>query len=273
MENIFHSNCKINLGLNVISRRTDGYHNIESLMFPVKGLYDTITIVPRKDNEVNFFQKNIVVDCLNEDNLCVKAYRMLMIQYGISGADMTIEKNIPFGAGLGGGSSNAAYVLKSANEVFGLGISNTELLDIAKHLGCDTSFFIENKAVIVEGKGDLMSPIDISLEGYHLTLIKPNFSVSTQEAYRGVRASLPEKTIKKIVTMDINNWKNYLKNDFETSVFKKYPLLEEIKKSLYKKGAILAMMSGSGSTIYAISETSLDINEYVGKMFTFSTIL
>lgn len=267
---VYRSSSKINIGLDVISKRNDGFHNIESLMFPVLGLYDEIEVTPRVDNEIVFIQKGIEVDCLAEDNLCVRAYRLLMHEYGISGADISIDKQIPFGAGLGGGSSNAAFILKAAVEVFGLEVGRDALITLARGLGSDTAFFVNNRPALVTGRGDEMEPVDLSLDGYYLTLVKPPVNINTKQAYGGVTPAVPEKNILEILKSDVAEWRFQLKNDFEKSVFAKNPLLATIKKSLYEKGAVLSMMSGSGSTMYAISESPLDTSDFAADMFVFS---
>lgn len=267
---VYRSSCKINIGLDVISKRNDGFHNIESLMFPVLGLYDEVEVVPRADNEIVFIQKGIEVDCLAEDNLCVCAYRLLMHEYGISGADISINKKIPFGAGLGGGSSNAAFILKATIDVFGLEIGSDKLISLARGLGSDTAFFLDNCPSLVTGRGDEMHPVDLSLDGYCITLIKPPVNINTKQAYSGITPTVPEKRILEILKSDISEWRHQFKNDFEKHIFEKNPLLAAIKKSLYEKGAVLSMMSGSGSTMYAISESPLETSDFAVDMFVFS---
>lgn len=267
---MYRSSCKINIGLDVISKRSDGFHNIESLMFPVLGLYDEIEVIPRADNDINFIQRGIEVDCLAEDNLCVRAYRLLMKEYGISGADITINKKIPFGAGLGGGSSNAAFILKAVADVFGLPVSADELVVLARGLGSDTAFFIHNVPTLVTGRGDELQPVDLSLDGYYLTLVKPSININTKQAYSGVKPAVPSKNILDILKLGVDEWRFYLKNDFEKHIFEKNLLLATLKKSLYEKGALLSMMSGSGSTMYAISEAPFDTSDFAADMFVFS---
>lgn len=267
------SNCKINIGLDVINRRSDGYHNLESLFYPVYGLYDEISITKRGDGDLVFSQEGIIVDCLNENNLCVRAYELLRSLYGIGGAEIKIKKNIPFGAGLGGGSSNASTVLKAANELYGIGLTEPELLALAMELGSDTAFFIHNRPCIVEGRGDILTGSDVSLAGFFLTLVKPSFSIGTAEAYRGVNPSVPAYHIKDVIKKDVREWRHYLKNDFEEHLFKDYPQLEETKNILYSQGAVLAMMSGSGSTMYALSERPLDLFGVFNNMFIFSELI
>ncbi|MEG1554100.1 MAG: 4-(cytidine 5'-diphospho)-2-C-methyl-D-erythritol kinase [Rikenellaceae bacterium] len=267
---IYHSSCKINIGLDVISKRDDGFHNIESLMFPVLGLYDEIEVVPRRDNDIIFSQQGIAVDCLVEDNLCVRAYKLLMKDYGIAGADISINKKIPFGAGLGGGSSNASFILKAAVEAYGLSVSPERLVSLARKLGSDTAFFIYNRPALVSGRGDELSLLDISLDGYFLTLIKPNININTKKAYSGITPFVPQKRITDILKGKVEDWHLGLKNDFEKHIFEKNPLLLSIKKSLYDKGALLSMMSGSGSTMYAISKEPIDTTCFEPDMFVFS---
>jgi 4-diphosphocytidyl-2-C-methyl-D-erythritol kinase len=244
-------NAKINLGLNIVSKRPDGYHNVETVFYPIN-LCDALEIVPAKKGKTTFTQTGMVIEGNSDNNLVVKALNLLKTQYKIPEIDIFLRKNIPFGAGLGGGSSDAAFMLKLLNEFANLHLSTQELEEFVGQLGADCAFFIQNKPVFAEGIGNVFTPIEFSLKGYYLLLIKPDIHVSTQEAYANIRPHQPEKSIQSIIKEPISSWKNQLINDFETNVFAKHPQIEEIKQELYNKGAIYASMSGSGSSVYSI---------------------
>lgn len=244
-------NAKINLGLNIISKREDGYHNIETIFYPVQ-LQDALEIVPATQKEGVFKQSGIVIKDDPNNNLVIKAYNLLRRDYKIPEIDIYLYKHIPFGAGLGGGSADAAFMLKLINDFACLNLSVKKLEEYASQLGADCPFFIQNKPVFAEGIGNIFSPISLSLNGYTLVLIKPEIHVSTQEAYSNVNPQKSEKSIVSIIKEPIETWKNTLFNDFEISVFRKYPAIAKIKQQLYEEGALYASMSGSGSSVFGI---------------------
>ena len=247
---IRESVCKINLGLNIVGRRADGYHNIETVMYPVCGLSDLIEIVPAK--EFAFSQSGIYIDCDTERNLCVRALRLMQERFGIGAAALHIHKRIPTGAGLGGGSANGTTVLKMCNEIWRLALSDDKLTELAAELGSDTPFFVRNIPQFARGRGEILSDFPLSLAGYWLLMIKPDVGVSTKEAYEGVTPKTPEIPILQILQQPPANWRDRLANDFESSVFAKLPLLAQIKEQMYVSGAHYAAMSGSGSTIFGL---------------------
>jgi len=241
------ANCKINIGLRVVRKRADGYHDLDTLFFPVYGLYDELEISPAED--VSFVSDGIVIDCNAEDNLVLKCYRLMTARYPqIGKVKIVLHKHIPFGAGLGGGSSDAAHTAIVLNQLFGLGLGKEELAKIVRELGADCPFFIYNTPCLAKGVGDELTPIDFSLAGKRLVMIKPSSAVSTKEAYSGLVPSGKELG-------DIANWQSWV-NDFETTVFTKYPELGAIKKRLLEAGAYYASMSGSGSTIFGLFENN-----------------
>ena len=249
---ICYPNAKINLGLNVVERRSDGYHNIETLFYPI-GLCDVLDIQPSETcSDYSFSSSGIELGGDPESNLIVKAYRLLRSEYQFPAIDISLIKQIPFGAGLGGGSSNAAFMLKSLNEMFELKITTTKLEELASKLGADCAVFIQNKPVFATGIGNVFTSIDISLQNYYLLLVKPDIHVSTPEAYSLVIPQIPEYSLKEIIKKPISEWKSTLKNDFEKSVFATFPVIEEIKNKIYDLGAVYASMSGSGSSVYGI---------------------
>ncbi|MDR2627907.1 MAG: 4-(cytidine 5'-diphospho)-2-C-methyl-D-erythritol kinase [Dysgonamonadaceae bacterium] len=244
-------NAKINLGLHIISKRPDGYHNIETVFYPV-ALRDALEIVPAHGEKGTFRQTGIPVDGHPEDNLVMKALKLLSSTYKIPEIDICLLKKIPFGAGLGGGSSNAAFMLKLLNDYAQLGLTNNELEGLAGQLGADCPFFIRNKAVFASGIGNIFENIEISLEDYRIVLVKPDVQVSTKAAYSMVRPAPAGCSLKRIAQSPVETWKEHMVNDFEQSVFRQYPSLRNIKEQLYGAGAVYASMSGSGSSLFGI---------------------
>lgn len=248
---IVFPNAKINLGLNIVKKREDGYHNIESVFYPIP-LFDILEVIPSKDSDKPFCLEVIDLPDDGKPNLVEKAYRALSARYEIPQIEVILKKCIPFAAGLGGGSADAAYMLKILSEMFIENISDEELHEIGKCIGADVPFFIKNKPVFAEGIGTEFSDIDLSLKGYYIVLIKPDIAISTAEAYSGVIPSAPNYDLRETLKLPINEWKGIVKNDFEDSLFPKYPRLKAIKDALYETGAEYASMSGSGSSIFGI---------------------
>ena len=265
---LLYPNCKINLGLRVIRRRPDGYHDLETVFMPIYGLHDELEVgiindeMSRSHNELNdglmFLQEGIAVDCLEEENLIVKCYRMIAKKYKKVGkVAVRFKKNIPFGAGLGGGSSDAAHMAIALNELFELRLSKEELAKEVSELGADCAFFVYNTPCLAEGIGDILTPIDLDLKGTRIVLIKPDEGVSTKEAYGGItkHPEVAGEIKKAVATMQqkctaIDS--AVFVNDFEATVFPKHPVIEEIKKRLLDAGAFYASMSGSGSTVFGL---------------------
>lgn len=248
---ILKANCKINIGLDVLRRREDGYHDLSTVMIPVKGLYDDVEVVPC-DESSSFHLRGIEIDCDPEQNICMKALRLMQQRYGIGEAKITLTKRVPFGAGLGGGSADGTMVILALNEIFSLGLDEATLIDLASELGSDTAFFVRNTPQLCEGRGEQMTPITLNLAGCTLVLIKPDEGVSTREAYAGVTPAVPEVSLVERLSVPIEEWQTSVKNDFERSVFAAHPRLKEIKEQLLASGATYAAMSGSGSTIFGI---------------------
>ena len=244
-------NAKINLGLNIVSKRPDGYHNIETVFYPID-LCDALEIVPAKEGTTKFFQMGMPEEDDPQKNLVMKAYRLLESHHVLPSLDIYLDKHIPLGAGLGGGSADAAFMLRLLNDFAELNLSSEQLEEYAGQLGADCAFFIRNRPVFAEGIGTVLTPISLSLEGYRIALIKPDVHVSTQEAYAHVKPQQPQEHITDILQLPVNEWKNRLINDFEASVFARYPQIEKIKQRLYEDGALYASMSGSGSSVFGI---------------------
>lgn len=252
-------NAKINLGLCVVSGRPDGYHDIETVFYPV-ALCDALEIVPAKASEGCFVGTGIFIDGDTDSNLVIKALNLLKKDFDLPVTDIYLRKQIPFGAGLGGGSADAAFTLILLNDFAGLQLSAGQLEEYAGQIGADCPFFIQNKPVLAGGTGNIFSPLNLSLAGFFLVLVKPDISVSTREAYTLVKPGLPDFPLSEIIRLPVNEWKGKLINDFETSVFTLYPEIEAIKRKLYAQGAVYASMSGSGSAVYGIFEDNKNLS-------------
>lgn len=245
--------CKINLGLNIIRKRSDGYHDIETCFYPVPWT-DILEIIVSE--ELVFTSTGLAIPGKAEDNLCLKAYQLIKKDFDIASVKIHLHKIIPTGAGLGGGSSDAAFTLRMLNEIFKLNLSVTQLLSYASQLGSDCAFFIQDKPMMGEGRGEILSEIKVDLKGKFLVLMKPDVHVSTAAAYAGVKPMVPSLKLKDVLEQNsVDAWKSLVKNDFEKSVFKMYPLIREIKEELYAAGAQYASMSGSGSAVFGIFES------------------
>lgn len=253
------ANCKINLGLFVTRKRDDGYHELETVMLPVKGLYDIVDVERTEGEGVEFCGVGIAIDCAPSDNLCVRAARLMQERYSVGGVSITLDKRVPFGAGLGGGSSDATAVIVAINELCGLGLSKAELASLAAELGSDTAYFVYNDAELCTGRGEIMEPITLDLEGRWLVVVKPDEGVSTAEAYRGVKPTMPERGLRELLEEPIERWQQGVKNDFEPHIFEAHPRIGAIKESLLASGALYASMSGSGSAVFALFATKPEI--------------
>lgn len=245
-------NAKINLGLNIVSKRMDGYHNLETIFYPI-GIKDALEIIVRENQpQDTFFEEGVKVNTLPEDNLVMKALKLLRSKYNFPPIEVHLLKKIPFGAGLGGGSSDASFMLKLLNDTFSLGASDGELADLAVRLGADCPFFIYNHPVFASGIGERFEAIDLSLADFEFVVIKPDVHVSTKDAFENVHPEQPQMSLKDIIKLPLTEWKRLMVNDFEKSVFSKYPQIGAIKEQLYSNGAIYASMTGSGSSVFGI---------------------
>ena len=246
-------NAKINLGLNIVEKRPDGYHNLETIFYPIP-LQDALEITPWEGGERKYklAQSGIQIAGDDENHLVVKAYKLLDSLYNLPPIEINLLKHIPSGAGLGGGSADAAFMLCMLNQHFQLNIPNEQLEVYAAQLGADCAFFVENKPTFAEGIGNIFSPIELSLKGYKLVLVKPDIFVSTRDAFAQIKPKRPTISLKEVAKMPIEAWKTYMVNDFEESVFPQFPAIADIKAKLYDMGAIYASMSGSGSSVFAL---------------------
>ena len=241
--------AKINLGLHILYKRKDGFHELETAMIPIP-FTDILEILPAETFE--FKQTGLPIPGMTENNLCVKAYLLMKERFKIPPVYIHLRKIIPMGGGLGGGSADAAYILNGINSLFNLNLSISSLEDLASELGSDCPFFIQNTAQLAKGRGEILSKIPIHLEGYYLKLVNIGIHVGTKEAYGGAVFSSSPISIREIINLPISQWKNELTNDFEKTVFSIHPELAKLKQALYDDGAIYAAMSGSGSTLFGI---------------------
>ena len=272
---ILFPNCKINIGLRILSKRADGYHELETLMYPVRGLCDALEIIPGETEGVSFSASGLPVDAPLEKNLCIRAYEALRRRYPLGGVKIHLHKKVPMGAGLGGGSADAAYVIRGLSELFGLGLSMAQMERLASEVGSDVPFFIKNVPAIATGRGECLEEYPHLLGGYQLVLVKPEISVGTAEAYAGVAPYRSEIRLSEaLVRCPIGEWKTGIVNDFEASVFARYPVIARIKADLYRLGADYASMSGSGSAVFGIfgREADIDLSCFSG-MFVHREIL
>jgi len=251
---IVFPNAKINLGLNIVARRQDGFHNIETIFYPVKGLCDILEIVPipNQDIAISFKQTGLTLNEPDENNLCVKAYHLLNSYTELPKVAVHLHKQIPFGAGLGGGSADGAFTLSTLNNLSPNPLSKDKLLEVALKLGSDCPFFIHNQPCFAKGRGEIISPIDLDLSGLYILLVNPGLHVNTGKAYSLSKPKQPEKSLEVLIKNDANSWVDSIKNDFEEVVFDIHPKIGYIKDNLYKMGAFYASMSGSGSTVFGL---------------------
>ncbi|MFI3314293.1 MAG: 4-(cytidine 5'-diphospho)-2-C-methyl-D-erythritol kinase [Rikenellaceae bacterium] len=265
------ANCKINIGLNILNKREDGFHNLSTIMYPLKGLCDVLEVV--HSDAFKFSSTGLTIDCDNKDNLCVKAYNLLFEEFGLTeSVHLHLHKIVPFGAGLGGGSADATFVLRAVSELVGLSVTSAKLKELAARLGSDTAFFIDNVPQLCSGRGEITESIDLSLKGYCITVVKPQIFISTKEAFSGITPKQSEFDLRNIVTLPLSRWRDCVVNDFENHLFKIYPQLEQIKNKLYDLGATYASMSGSGSALYAISEHPIEKKSFDNDVFFHSYV-
>lgn len=271
-EMIVFPNAKINVGLNITGVRKDGYHDIESVFYPIP-LKDVLEVVVAEDGQTEMQVGGLLLDGKVSDNSVMKAYNLLKEQFDLPPVKIYLEKVIPSGAGLGGGSSDASFAIKLFNEMFRLGMDIPQMEAVAAKIGADCPFFIQNKPAYVTGIGDELQPIEFSLEGVSFLLVKPDDFVSTKEAYSKVT---PKKTVlplSEMVMKPISEWKYNIVNDFETSVFASHPTVKMIKDLMYEKDALYASMSGSGSSVFGFFKREVDAKAFFPDMFSFQCIL
>jgi 4-diphosphocytidyl-2-C-methyl-D-erythritol kinase len=251
---VLFPNCKINLGLNVVRKRSDGFHDLETVFYPV-ALKDALEIILSK--KFSFQLTGLAVEGEIENNLCVQAYNLLKCDFPeLPPVSMHLHKAIPMGAGLGGGSADGAFMLLMLNKKFQLNLSEAQLISYALQLGSDCPFFIINKPCFATGRGENLVPVNLDLSSYKIVIVNPGIHISTKEAFSKLTPAIPEKTIQQVVQQAVATWKDELKNDFEESVFQLFPAIKQVKKRLYDLGAVYAAMSGSGSSVFGIFDRS-----------------
>ena len=259
--------AKINLGLNVVEKRPDGYHNLETVFYPVQ-IEDALEVYPMdpefpSEYDCDLKVTNITIDGDEQRNLVVRAYNLLKADFPtLPRIHAHLYKGIPTQAGMGGGSSDCGFMITLLNEMFKLGLSDQQMIDYAARLGADCAFFILNRPCYAEGIGEKLQPIDLDLKGWYLSLVRPDIPVSTREAFALIKPHYPEVNCREVVKQPVESWRDALVNDFEGSVFAVHPELGAVKDRLYDLGATYAAMSGSGSTLFAFSRQPLNLDEF-----------
>jgi 4-diphosphocytidyl-2-C-methyl-D-erythritol kinase len=248
---IVKPNCKINLGLNVVRKRMDDYHDIETIFYPL-GLCDKIEISLAENGPFSFSSSGLKIPGDPAFNLCIQAYELMKEYFQIPAVNLRLEKIIPLGSGLGGGSSNAAFILKALNEMFRLGLNTRQLQAFASRLGSDCAFFIENSPAFARGRGEVLENISLDLSGFYLLIVIPQVHVSSADAYAMIQPAKSATSLKEIISLPVSQWKGRLINDFESPVCGRHPLIAQIRDLLYDKGAVYSSMSGSGSAVYGL---------------------
>lgn len=275
MQMKYFPNAKINIGLNIVSKRPDGYHNIETVFYPI-ALCDELIVqkqekIPKNDYRNGY---SLQIDGLpvlgdSENNLIIKAFNQIRSDFTLPDLNIILKKIIPMGAGLGGGSSDAAFMLKAVNDIFNLSISVSQLEKYASRIGADCAFFIQNKPCFASGIGNIFSSVDLNLKGCKILVVKPDIHVTTADAFSRVVPRIPEISLTDSIVRPVETWKALIKNDFENSVFSMFPEIADIKNELYEMGAIYASMSGSGASVYGIFSKEFNYSSGFEKDFVF----
>ena len=271
---IVFPNCKINLGLNIPRKREDGFHDIETVFYPVQ-FTDALEVITntQSDSPVEFTQTGLKVDSNTDDNLCIKVYRLLKKDFPqLPAVKIHLHKVIPMGAGLGGGSADAAFMLKLLNTKFNLNLSTPQLIQYSLQLGSDCPFFIMNKPCYATGRGEVLEELIINLSAYKIVLINPGIHINTGWAFSQITPTPSKRSVKEIIQQPIETWKAELVNDFETPVFSAHPEIKEIKEVLYEQGTVYAAMSGSGSTVFGIFNSPIPVSLFSDRNYLVKTI-
>ena len=261
---VIFPNCKINLGLQILAKRNDGFHNIETVFYPIQ-LKDALEIVPfDSEEQVIFSSSGYPVSGDFKDNLCLRAYYLLKKDFpDLPPVKIHLHKNIPMGAGLGGGSADASFTLQLLNNLFGLNIPVKKLIEYSLQLGSDCPFFIINTPCIGLGRGEILEEIKLNLSAYKIVIVNPGIHINTRDAFNNLNTAATDPNqmlLQNIIQQPTETWQHNLKNDFEIPVFTKYPVIKNIKETLYKQGATYAAMSGTGSTVFGLFKNELSIN-------------
>ena len=265
-----YPNAKINIGLTVGNTRPDGYHNIETVFYPIN-LHDELEIT-QSDNDTTFENDGILVDCNSEQNLVMRTYQLMRKQFNIDNVNIRLTKHIPFGAGLGGGSSDAAFTAIGLNELFELNLTKQQIADIVKPIGADCPFFVFNRPMFAQGIGDIFSDVTIDLNGWWIVLLKPDVSVPTAMAYKNVKTETLCCRLKNDISRPITSWKEHINNAFEASVFPQFPAIAKLKTQLYSIGATYASMTGTGAAVYGLFKQQPDTSIFNHELL-FSSLI
>jgi 4-diphosphocytidyl-2-C-methyl-D-erythritol kinase len=255
---VIFPNAKINIGLNIVERRADGYHNIETIFYPLM-IKDAVEIITAE--KFSFRSSGLEIPGRQEDNLCIKGYQLLKKDFDLPPLSIHLHKHIPIGAGLGGGSADAGFFIRLLSQYFELALTDEQMMNYAKNLGADCAFFIQNKPVFAFDKGDEFEPIKLDLSAYKIILVMPPVHVSTAEAYGGVKPAPVKQSLLELISYPVKEWKNHIKNDFEANIFKNHPEIRGVKAVLYEAGALYASMSGSGASVFGIFDNLPDLVE------------
>jgi 4-diphosphocytidyl-2-C-methyl-D-erythritol kinase len=268
---IAYPNAKINLGLNILRKRPDGFHDIETVFYPI-ALFDVLEIILAEDGQFSFISAGEEIPGDHQQNLCIKAFELLQSRgYPVAPVRIMLEKRIPVGSGLGGGSSDGAFTLKMLNELFTLGLGLNQLAELAAGLGSDCPFFLHNAPMLASGRGEILSPVAVSLSGSRIAVVIPPVRVSTATAYSKVTPRAPVLAVREVPGKPVTEWKGALVNDFEDTVFSEFPRIGEAKEQLYELGAVYASLSGSGSAVYGIFRKEIDLETQFPGCFTYLT--
>ena len=262
-------NAKINIGLNIINRRADGYHNLETVFYPIQ-IKDALEVI--ENSEMSFETSGIEIPGDASNNLCLKAYHLLRKDFDVPNIKIHLHKHIPIGAGLGGGSADAAFFIKLVDAKFKLGLSVEKMQDYCRLLGADCAFFIENKPVYAFNKGDVFESVMLDLSPYHLALVMPTVHISTAEAYSGVKPKQPTQSLKELIGLPVEEWQGKITNGFEEHILKNHSPIQRVKDALLEAGALFALMSGSGAAVYGIFKEPVDLSELEKDCLVFSGI-
>ena len=268
-------NCKINLGLHICNKRADGFHDLETIFYPV-GLKDVLEIIPSHNSttSIEFTASGLIVQGDEANNICIKAYHLLKKDFpDLPAIKMHLHKVIPMGAGLGGGSADGAFTLQLLNTKFNLNLSTPQLLNYALQLGSDCPFFIINSPCFATSRGEILEPIEVDLSDYQIILVNPGIHINTGWAFSQLSPALPEKSVATTIAQPITTWRQELQNDFERPVFEKYAEIKNIKEHLYESGAVYAAMSGSGSTVFGIFEKGIPAPQFSNTNYFVQTIV
>lgn len=255
-------NCKINLGLRILRKRDDGYHDLETIFYPLP-FYDALEVMRSPQQSFSFSTTGLSIDASAGDNLCVKAYEVIRKDFpSVPPVQAHLHKSIPMGAGLGGGSADGAFMLRLLNHKFNLQIDEPTMIRYALKLGSDCPFFIINKPCFATGRGEQLKQVELDLSSYQFVLVYPRIHVPTAKAFSTIKPAVPQRSVEQLISQPIETWKDELVNDFEPGIFAQYPQIKAIKDELYRSGAIYASMSGSGSTVYGIfsKETQVELS-------------